>query len=161
MALLLATVCSDEVLITSDGLSMVEKLRTPGRATLQKTFPIPPRPIAIAQCGGNFLNVDGRGEGGIGKVISEWYDSQLPQTVELVVHSLNEWIRTRDEEFFSRSQPRLWVAGYSEGSRQPTLYSMTNTGVERNEEPHHKAGAGGTSCKVRIGLRTRRLGTSP
>lgn len=143
MTLLLASVSNEAVLITSDGVSIVESLNAPGRTTLQKIFPIPSRPMAIAQCGGNFLNVEARGQVSIAKAIGEWYDSELPQTVHSIAECLNKWIRAADKDYFTRCQPKLWVAGYSEESCRPDFCILTNQGVEQRKQFHHTAGAGG------------------
>jgi len=144
MTLLLATVSNDEVLMTSDGLSTVESLKAPGRTTLQKILPIPSRPVAIAQCGGNFLKIEGRGDVSIARAIAEWCNSELPQAVGSIANSLDNWIRTTDEGFFTRfkSKSMLWVAGFSDESRQPEFYYLTKEGVAENKEIQHVAGAG-------------------
>lgn len=142
MTLLVATVSQEQVLLASDGLSIVESLNAPGRTTLRKVFPIPSRPIAIAQCGRNFLNTEARGEMSIGKAIAEWYDSELPQMARSVANCLEKWIREVDREYFTRSQSELWVAGYSVASCEPEFYRLTEKGVERRRHLQHAAGAG-------------------
>ncbi len=55
MTLLLATVTESDILVTADGLSCATGLRdAPGRATLQKIFPVPSQAVAIGQCDAQF-----------------------------------------------------------------------------------------------------------
>lgn len=142
MTLLLATLSDEAVLITADGLSIVESFGAPGRTTLQKIVPIPLRPVAVAQCGGNFLKVTGRGELNLKRALSEWCATAFPQTVNDIAVNLNDWIRAVDSGYFTRSPSILWVAGFSKGNSRPEFYSVTEAGVEQDERLQLAAGAG-------------------
>ena len=134
MTLLLATVTEHDILVTADGLSCATNLRdAPGRATLQKIFPVPSHPVAFAQCGPNFLKVS------TGKTsLDRWLASFLQEleAIDVVSIAQRAWKGIQSDEveenerkqFFARSA-YLWVMGYSAGGTDPEFVCVSRQGV--------------------------------
>jgi hypothetical protein len=126
MTLLLASVRDEEIILSSDSLSTSQLKRrsnpkqtfpVPGRATLQKIFPIPSREMAVAHCGRNsLLNMS------VGAVIREWFQGSLPQSTVDVARSLSSFVLEYSPDYFDADN-RFWIAGFD--SDGPHVYSVS------------------------------------
>jgi hypothetical protein len=161
MTLLLASVTERDILLTADGLSTAQGLAgAPGRATLQKIFPLPRHSIAVAQCGPNFLKIAN------GKKISlaQWFDTFFDQVhlgdpggVDSIARRIRESIcadedeKSEEKQFFSKDA-ELWVMGYWAGGLHPEFHRIDKHGCEDllddNEVPFNRhTGSGGEFLK--------------
>lgn len=139
MTLIFASVKKDEVVVTADGLSCSRQWNyAPGRATLQKIFPSPLRPIAIAQCGKNFVDVycerEGKKVRSLKKNLEEWlcgfFQRSGSNAVYRVALGASESIRRADPAFFDDKEENshVWVFGYSKDRDLPEFYRVGKNG---------------------------------
>lgn len=139
VTLILATVDKREILVTADGLSVSTKLgHASGRATLQKVFASPLRPVAVAQCGKNFVDVHcqraEKKENSQKKNFEEWLSAFFHRCdlndIASIARSVRESIQSDDPGFFNdKDGSHLWVLGFSVGSNRPEFYQLDKNGI--------------------------------
>jgi hypothetical protein len=140
VTLILATIYEHDILVTVDGLSVSGELSgASGRSTLQKVFPSPLHPVAIAQCGKNFIDVHCRRgpkrENSQKRSFEQWlsvfFDRCDLNDIAGVARNVRDLIRLDDPGFFGDVyESQLWVFGFSQRSERPEFYGVGQNGVQ-------------------------------
>jgi hypothetical protein len=139
VTLIFATVEKQDILVTADGLSVSTELgHASGRATLQKIFASLSRPVAIAQCGKNFVDVHcqraEKREHSQKKSFGEWLSVFFQRCdfndIASIARSVRDSIQLDNPRFFDDGDgSHLWVLGFSEGSNRPEFYLLGKNGI--------------------------------
>lgn len=125
MTLFLGRIRDGSIELGSDGLSISTRLANqPGRTTLQKLFPAPDRPLAIAQVGANILVRDGR-ERSFASVVGEFFGWLTEKQPQLRVNEIAETFADRVVSMCRPGELVIWMAGFSPVSMVPEFCRIT------------------------------------
>ncbi len=129
MTLLIGTISKRHIVITADGLSLVNPTTCAGvgSETVQKIFPVPNIPVAFVHHGLNIL--DGNP---VGQFIGAYIETHGTVISSASIKEIAEDLRSYSERpaQITLADPTnsgvvgFWVAGFSPGKRRPELYEV-------------------------------------